>query len=477
MPEKVRGNLLIVEDEVSLWNHYRRCLAPLGFQFETAANPKEARLKLKLFQPDLILLDLHFEGNAPDEGLTFLSEMREREPTIAILVVTGGTDRRLALEAVQRGASDFIEKGSGFLDALKFRVQAVFERLQLERQLNALRDQEIERMGGYPCGVGQLIVGVSPAMKRVYDRIDRVAPLEETVLICGESGVGKELFAQALHHHSKRTGDFVPLNCAAIPDDLFESELFGHRRGAFTGASADHAGAFEAAKDGTIFLDEIGETPLALQPRLLRVLQEKKIKRIGENQERPVNVRIVAATNRNLEEEVKDGRFRADLYYRLNTFSIQLPSLRERQEDLPILIGYFANQFCQQYQMTLRRFTGEAIDRLAQHDWPGNLRELRDVIQRSILFTDGLLITPQDLQFSGTPTLDTPLNPTLPTPFPQREADVRPYREVLHAFEASYVRQVLTLTNGNQSRAAELLGIDRNSVRRILERGQQRPRS
>jgi len=471
MPEKVRGNLLIVEDEVSLWNHYRRCLAPLGFQFETAANPKEARLKLKLFQPDLILLDLHFEGNAPDDGLTFLSEIREKQPKMAILIVTGGTDRRLALEAVQRGASDFIEKGSGFLDALKFRVQAVFERLQLERQLNAQRDREIERIGGYPCGVGQLIVGVSAAMKRVYDRIDRVAPLEETLLICGESGVGKELVAQAIHYHGKRTGSFIPVNCGAIPDGLVESELFGHRRGIFTGALADRAGAFEAAKDGTIFLDEIGEMPLSMQPSLLRVLQEKKIKRMGENQERPVNVRIVAATNRNLEEEAKAGRFRADLFYRLNTFSIQLPPLRERREDLPVLIGYFANQFCQQYQMTPRQFTKEAMDGLAQADWPGNLRELRDVIHRSILFTEGLLITPQDLQFSGTAALDTPLNPTPLMPFPQRVADVRPYREVRHIFEASYVRQVLMLTNGNQSRAAELLGIDRNSVRRILERG------
>jgi DNA-binding NtrC family response regulator len=479
------GTILIVEDEVSYWAQYQRKLAPLGFRCETAINPQEVIAKLKQMTPDIILLDLHFDGGPPQEGLDLLSQIREQYKTIKVIVVTGGTERQVALEAVRRGAVDFIEKGSGFIDALQFRVQAVFERLQLERQIEAQREREIDRIGGYPYGAGQINVGTSPIMRHVYDLIERVARVDEIVLISGETGTGKELVSQAIHYHSQRKGRWIPLNCAAFPAELIEDELFGHRRGAFSGATGDRAGAFEAGESGTIFLDEIGEMPLSMQPRLLRVLQEKKIKRIGENQERPVNVRVIAATNRDLEAEVKSGNFREDLYYRLNALRIPLPPLRERGGDVPLLIRYFTGVLCQQYGVQ-RRFTPEAIERLSQHGWPGNLRELKDVIQRAILFADREEISAQALDFTATSEPSMPArelegggNPmsagsvgTLPFLTLESEADVRPYKDVRKVFEAWYVDEVLRLTGGNQTRASHLLEIDRNSIRRILERGE-----
>ena len=289
------------------------------------------------------MLDLSFDGSSPDTGLNFLSKIRKDFPDIKVIVITASTDRQVALEAIQRGASDFLEKGSGFLDALRFRVQAVFERLQLEQQIEVNNEGEINRVGGYPYGPGKVMVGTSREMRTTYEFIDKVAKVDETILIMGESGTGKELVAQAVHYHSQRSDKvFLPLNCAAFPVELIEDELFGHQHGAFSGATSDRAGAFEAADGGIIFLDEIGEMPISMQPRLLRVLQEKRIKRIGENVERTVDVRVIAATNRDLTEEVRLGNFREDLYYRLNSLPIHLPPLRHRKEDLLLLIRYFS---------------------------------------------------------------------------------------------------------------------------------------
>jgi len=296
-----------------------------------------------------------------------------------------------------------------------------------------------------------------------------VAKVDETILIMGESGTGKELVAQAVHYHSQRSDKvFLPLNCAAFPVELIEDELFGHQHGAFSGATSDRAGAFEAADGGIIFLDEIGEMPISMQPRLLRVLQEKRIKRIGENVERTVDVRVIAATNRDLTEEVRLGNFREDLYYRLNSLPIHLPPLRHRKEDLLLLIRYFSDFFCQQYSVQ-RRFTSEAVEHLQKHDWPGNIRQLRDLIQRSILMSDREEISVQDLDFSSHPEAETVVT-DLSLVSPSDESDVQSYVDVRRAFEAWYVNEVLRITDGNQTRAAQLLDIDRNSIRRILKR-------
>ena len=415
------------------------------------------------------MLDLSFDGSSPDTGLNFLSKIRKDFPDIKVIVITASTDRQVALEAIQRGASDFLEKGSGFLDALRFRVQAVFERLQLEQQIEVNNEGEINRVGGYPYGPGKVMVGTSREMRTTYEFIDKVAKVDETILIMGESGTGKELVAQAVHYHSQRSDKvFLPLNCAAFPVELIEDELFGHQHGAFSGATSDRAGAFEAADGGIIFLDEIGEMPISMQPRLLRVLQEKRIKRIGENVERTVDVRVIAATNRDLTEEVRLGNFREDLYYRLNSLPIHLPPLRHRKEDLLLLIRYFSDFFCQQYSAQ-RRFTSEAVEHMQKHDWPGNIRQLRDLIQRSILMSDREEISVQDLDFSSHPEAETVVT-DLSSVSPSDESDVQSYVDVRRAFEAWYVNEVLRITDGNQTRAAQLLDIDRNSIRRILKR-------
>ena len=461
--------ILIIEDELSYWSHYKRKLAPLGFLFETACHPKEAEVVMEDFQPNLILLDLSFDGSAPNTGLNFLSKVRTDSPDIKIIVITASTDRQVALEAIQRGASDFLEKGSGFLDALRFRVQAVFERLQLEQQIEVNNEWEIDRVGGYPYGPGKIMVGTSREMRTTYEFIEKVSKVDETVLITGESGTGKELVAQAIHYHSQRSNNvFLPLNCAAFPIELIEDELFGHQHGAFSGATGDRTGAFEAANGGVIFLDEIGEMPISMQPRLLRVLQEKRIKRIGENVERVVDVRVIAATNRDLREEVKLGNFREDLYYRLNSLPVHLPSLRHRKEDLLMLIHYFSDLFCQQYNVQ-RRFTSEAVDHMKKHDWPGNIRQLRDLIQRSILMSDREEISVPELDFSSHSEQETIVT-DLSSISPKSESNVQPYVDVRRAFEAWYVNEVLRITDGNQTRAAQLLDIDRNSIRRILKR-------
>ncbi|MEC8841507.1 MAG: sigma-54 dependent transcriptional regulator [Candidatus Poribacteria bacterium] len=463
------ATILIIEDELSYWSHYKRKLAPLGFLFEMARHPKEADTVMKGFQPNLILLDLSFDGSSPDTGLNFLSKIRKDFPDIKVIVITASTDRQVALEAIQRGASDFLEKGSGFLDALRFRVQAVFERLQLEQQIEVNNEGEINRVGGYPYGPGKVMVGTSREMRTTYEFIDKVAKVDETILIMGESGTGKELVAQAVHYHSQRSDKvFLPLNCAAFPVELIEDELFGHQHGAFSGATSDRAGAFEAADGGIIFLDEIGEMPISMQPRLLRVLQEKRIKRIGENVERTVDVRVIAATNRDLTEEVRLGNFREDLYYRLNSLPIHLPPLRHRKEDLLLLIRYFSDLFCQQYSVQ-RRFTSESVVHMQKHDWPGNIRQLRDLIQRSILMSDREEISVQDLDFSSHPEAETVVT-DLSSVSPSDESDVQSYVDVRRAFEAWYVNEVLRITDGNQTRAAQLLDIDRNSIRRILKR-------
>ena len=514
--------VLIIEDEVAFWSHYQRKLSPLGLTFETAASPMEAAEKLTIFVPDIVLLDLSFEvpkghnsmqeteqatkaehasivnvpsspihdttlvwenGASASEGLTFLSYIRRQCPGSKVIVVTGNSEVENALEAVRRGAADFIEKGSGFLDALLFRVQAINERLQLEKQLRHQQDYAIDRIGGYPYGTGQIIVGTSEAMHRVFHQIDRLAKIEETILVSGATGTGKELVAQAIHYHSHRsTQPFLPLNCAAFPEDLIEDELFGHKRGAFSGATSDRLGAFEAADGGTIFLDEIGEMPLTMQPRLLRVLQEKQVKRIGENQERPINVRIVAATNRDLKQSVSGGNFRQDLYYRLSSLPIELPPLREREGDIRLLVQHFTNIFCQQYQID-RYFTAEAMSYLTSQVWDGNVRELRDSIQRSILFSNSEPISIGDIEpessmvgkrrnidntTSGSGKSSSQIKGDLSEL--NDLLQIKSYAEARRAFEDWYVRKVYESTDGNQSQTARLLDIDRNTVRRILSR-------
>ena len=489
----MKTKILIVEDEIAFWQHYQRKLSSLEMVFETAVNPTEAIPKLTQFDPDIVLLDLSFEmgglrsttsmkeKQSNLEGLSFLSYIKKEFPDCKVVVVTGNSEVENALEAVRRGATDFIEKGSGFLDALMFRIQAINERLQLERTIRIQKKQTIDRIGGLPYATGQIIVGTSPSVRKIFSQIERIAKIESNgdsipaTLITGETGTGKELVARAIHYHSARSDrPFLPLNCAAFPESLIEDELFGHGKGAFSGATNQRLGAFEAAKGGTIFLDEIGEMPLAMQPRLLRVLQEKKIKRIGENQERVIDVRVIAATNRNLKQSITDGLFRQDLYFRLSTLPIDLPSLKKREGDICLLVQHFCTIFCQQYQLD-RQFSRSAIEFLEKKNWSGNVRELMDVVQRCMIFSESQSISVDELDL----TKDESESWQISTEQKKIEGDlgelnhlltIQPYNEARKIFENWYVRKVYEYADRNQSQTARMLGIDRNTVRRILVR-------
>ncbi len=492
----MKSKVLIIEDEIAFWQHYQRKLSPLEMIFETAATPVEAISKLAQFSPDIILLDLSFEmtnfqaiipkkteleqTKSDLEGLSFLSYIRQQHPDCKIVVVTGNSQIENALEAIRRGATDFIEKGSGFLDALLFRVQAINERLRLEKTIRRQQNQNINRIGGFPYATGQIIVGTSLSMRKIFDQIERIAEIDQSAnsvpatLITGETGTGKELVAQAIHYHSQRSDcPFLPLNCAAFPEDLIEDELFGHKKGAFSGATDQRLGAFEAANGGTIFLDEIGEMPLIMQPRLLRVLQEKKIKRIGENQERTVDVRVIAATTRDLRQSMVDGLFRQDLYFRLSALPINLPNLQKRTGDIRLLVQHFCKKFCQEYQVD-RYFTTQAIDFLEKKVWDGNVRELMDVVQRNVLFSDSQSISVDNLDLAAKNEHDY-------SGVPQKHIEgnlgelnhlltIQPYNEARKTFENWYVKKVYEFTDKNQSKTARMLGINRNTVRRILGR-------
>jgi two-component system response regulator AtoC len=474
-----QGKILIVEDETFYWNHYRRKLEPLGFWMETAANPKEAGSKLHHFAPDIIILDLRFESGSgsSEEGLQFLSQIRQEIPNAKVIVVTADTERGTAIEAVRNGASDFLEKGGSggdFLEALKFRVEAVFQRLQLERKIEEQRQMQIDQVGGYPYGAGQVIVGTSSQMRKVYDLIDKVADTDATVLISGESGTGKELVARAIHEKSSwRRHPFRTVDCTNIPSELAESVLFGHEKGSFTGAVDKRIGEFELAHGGTIFLDEIAELKPQLQVKLLRVLQERSFMRLGSQNPVQVDVRVIAATNRDIEREVQQGSFREDLYFRLNEILISLPALRERAADIPLLVQYFANSFAQERRVQ-RVFTPETIETLQNHDWPGNVRELQHTIRRTLLLCNKESINPEELHMENRlvpkrASVAEDLALLLETSL-EAEAQLRPLKEAEREFKARYVEKALRLTKGNQTKAAQLLEIDRNSIRRILAR-------
>lgn len=310
------------------------------------------------------------------------------------------------------------------------------------------------------------IIGQSPAIKRVFKLIEKVAPTESTVLILGESGTGKELVARAIHQKSRRKdGPFIPVNCGAIPEELLESELFGYEKGAFTGATRSKPGRFELANGGTIFLDEIAEMSPKLQVKLLRVLQEKKIERLGSEKAIPVNIRIIAATNRNLEEEVAEGRFREDLYFRLNVIPISLPPLRERKEDLPLLAEHFLKKFCEREEVPLRRLSEEALQILLNYTWPGNVRELKNLMERLVILSEEEIIRKEDLPEHLYGSSSFRLN--LPEAFPPEGIDLQ---ETLKEIEKSLIIKALEVAGGVKSRAAKLLGLNRTTLIEKMKR-------
>ena len=457
-----RGTVLIVDDEEGVRASIRAILDGTCEVLE--AEHGEAALEvLRAHDVDLVMLDQRMPGEA---GLDVLPRIKALDPSIVVVLATAVHDVRAAVEALRRGAYDYLTKPFDVDDILLL-VQRALEKRALEREVLYLRSALTPSDFG-PVPGFQGMMGRHPDMVRIYQLIGQIAKTPTTVLITGESGTGKELIARAVHQQSLRQAQpFVAVNVAAIPETLIESELFGHEKGAFTGAHARKLGKFELAQGGTVFLDEIGSLRLDLQTKLLRVLQQREIERVGGLRPFPVDVRVLAATNVNLRQAVKDRMFREDLYYRLNVVPIHVPPLRERRDDIPILIEHFVRKIARECHRDVRGVSAGALEVLRRYDWPGNVRELENVIHRAVVLAGGPVIQMQDV----------PLDVALPETGSRLTEDTGlPLREACDQFERQYVLRVLEQVQWNVSRAARLLGVHRNTVLAKLSGwGVQRP--
>ena len=438
-----QSRILLVEDDAGLQRQMKWALKP----YATVVAGSRAEALQQFQDPNdfhIVILDL---GLPPDpdgasEGLKVLDTILTDAPETKVVILSGNANRAVAVNAVARGAFDFVSKPVE-IDVLKLIVQRAERMYALEEENRALRTNTGQRLSG--------LVFSSPQMEAIAQTIERVARTDVSVLILGESGTGKELIARALHDSSARSGaKIVAINCASIPENLLESELFGHERGAFTGAVKQTIGKFEQADEGTLFLDEIGDMPLSLQAKLLRFLQSRQFERIGGRTTISVNVRVISATNQPLEALVKEGRFREDLYYRLNEIRIELPPLRTREGDSIILAQHFLNRYNREFSRDLRGFSNEALSALQAYNWPGNVRELESRVKRAVIMADGNLITAANLELAAV----EPRNLNL--------------RHHVHELEQTLLREAMAFADGNISKAAKLLGISRPQVYSLL---------
>ncbi|HEX4948128.1 MAG TPA: sigma-54 dependent transcriptional regulator [Blastocatellia bacterium] len=445
----MKPRFLIAEDEADLRDLLQDDLEDAGYETIVAVDGGAALMLLENeAEPiDVLITDVKMPGLTGDE---VLKASRAKRPEIPVIVITAFGSVEQAVEMVKNGAFQYLTKPFETNELIQV-IEAALEQSFPQREQARLR-REI------PASPSQ-IIGASRQMKEVIKLLSKAARSNSTVLITGESGTGKELFAHSIHKMSGRKGAFVPVNCAAIPTELIESELFGHTGQAFTGAKQARSGLFEAAEGGTIFLDEVGELPLLMQPKLLRVLQEGTVRRIGADREREINVRVVAATNRDLEQEIQDGRFREDLYWRLNVIHLRIPPLRERPLDIPLMIDHFLTKMADCAGAIPFNVTSEALAILTAYSWPGNVRELENAIESAVALAEGALITPDDLPArikSGGRTSSL-LNRG------------RERRMTIQELEKEYIMETLRLTKGNKSRAAEILGFDRRTLHRKLD--------
>jgi len=452
---------LVIDDEEAARYGMRRALDRQGYNVIEAADTKEAREQIERGRPDLLLLDLNLPG---ESGMEFLQSLPKSEDTPLVVVITAHGSERTAVQAIKSGAYDYLSKPFE-VDELRLVVKNALEKIQLRRENQALKEQLATDQG-----FGRLI-GTSPAMRRVYDLIEKVAETDVTVLLLGESGTGKELVAREIHERSaRRDGPFVAVNCAAVPSELIESELFGHEKGAFTGASQQRKGKFELAHTGTILLDEIGDMSLTTQAKVLRAVETREIERLGGTGCIPVDVRIISATHKDLEAEITAGRFRQDLYYRLRVVTIKLPALRERREDIPVLARAFCARLAATYQSKSCQVAPDAMTRLMAYSWPGNVRELRNVIERSVVLCDGEELHAEDLpeEIRQEPAKEgRHTDASAPDDVIVVEYSTD-YREVKRAFERHYLETVLRRADNNVTRAAEMLGLHRQSLQQKL---------
>ena len=445
--QSVRATVLVVDDEAGIRESFEAVLSK-EYDLLFASNGPDALRIVSSRDVNLMLLDIRMPGM---DGLEVLRHVKELNEQTEVVIVTAVKSLKTAIEAIKLGASDYITKPFDALEILSL-IKRVVEKQALLKEVLYLRS-EVARENRF-----ENLVGRNARMQEIYDLVSRIGDNNATVLLNGESGTGKEVLARAIHQKSNRSQrPFVAVNCAAIPAELLESELFGHEKGAFTGAIATKVGKFELATGGTLFLDEIGHMRLDLQAKILRALQEREIERVGGTRTIKIDVRVLAATNRDLKKAIEDGTFREDLYYRLNVVPITLPDLKDRQEDIPLLANHFVQKFAPESNPAMREIAKEAMAILMSHTWPGNVRELENVIERAVTLGRGPAVEPRDLPphlAGGTNPLERAL---------AKEAS-------LEDLEKDYIAMILRRTKGHQIRAASILGIDRRTLYRKIRR-------
>ncbi|MFZ6006723.1 MAG: sigma-54-dependent transcriptional regulator [Nitrospirota bacterium] len=458
------SKILVVDDQRTVCYSLQRFLQSEGYNVHTATSGEDALSVLNDVNPDLVIMDVRMPEM---DGLEVLRKIKESHPKVQVIMMTAFSTTEKAIEAIKLGAYDYLAKPFDNDELLIRAKDAIKTREMMEEVVTF---DEVKDYAG-----GERIIGKSPAMLDIYKQIGRAAPTDATVLIKGENGTGKELVARAIYHYSNRSSKpFLAINCAAIPEQLLESELFGYERGAFTGADFKRIGKFEQCSGGTIFLDEIGDMPVGLQAKLLRILQDGKFQRLGGTETIETNVRIIAATNKDIEDMVKNNTFREDLYYRINVVTINVPPLRERKEDIKELVHYFIQKYNKKLGKTIKGITADALKKLEEHTWHGNVRELENVVQKTIVFCNSDYLSSecceelhmQSLLRNSCVSTEHAIQNVVELAF--KDGCQERFQDIVSTLEKSMVKRALELTKGNQVHAAKLLGISRNTLRKKL---------
>jgi len=464
------GTILIVDDDAQLRQSFEKLLNEEGHAVLTAPTGEDGIARVKEEVPDLVIMDVRLPGM---DGLEAFRAIHDLEPKLSVIIMTAHGTTETAIEATKIGAFDYVTKPFEIPDMLALINQAL--------ESGRLMRSKVEMDAPPASASSEALIGRSKAMQEVYKAIGRVASTDATVLIRGESGTGKELAARAIYQHSLRAErPFLVINCVAIPDTLLESELFGYEKGAFTGAVGRRVGKIEQANDGTVFLDEIGDMPFSIQAKILRLLQEKNIERLGGREPIPVDVRIIAATNRDLEEALEVGKFREDLYYRLKVVTLQLPPLRERAEDIPLLSEYFLSRFSAEMEIENPGTTEEALQALKGDAWPGNVRELANTLQKALIFSRGVPIGPDDvsqvIRERGSAatmelqTVEATIRDWVKEVLRSGASEGRLFDSLMDRFARILVTEALNITGGNRSHAAKLIGLSRPTLLAKIEK-------